>query len=285
MTRAGDRLRRSRAGRYDSGRRARLALTSALLLAAVFDPNALGLQRAPAGRANAAAGDRVRIERRRTVLVRTGRLARQFPERRRAVVNLPFARSFPDPVVLRKVRALLDLKNLFDTSLAEYREDAWLEELDYKVNYNKNHVLDITIWQSGTGAYPDIHTRHLAIDLRRGEVIKAADVFKPESLETLARMADEKLRAEVREIMSDFDRRSDDTPEEREGAREALTPLRFGVEHLDEMMVSDRGVAFLFDAGFPHVIKAIQPGGEYFFTYRQLAPHIRRDGLLAQFVR
>lgn len=273
--------RRSRAAQCAGGRRTRLAFTSALALVAVFAPPALGLQGAPAG----AAGDRVVIEKRRTVLVRTGRLARQFPERRRAVVNLPFVRSFPDPVVLRKVRALLDLKNLFDTSLAEYRQDAWLEELDYKVNYNKNHILDITIWQSGTGAYPDTHTRHLATDLRRGEVIKAADVFRPESLPALARMADEKLHAEVRGIMGDFDRRSDDTAEEREAAREALAPLKFGVEHLDEMMVSDRGVAFLFDAGFPHVIKAIEPGGEYFFTYRQLAPHVRPDGLLGQFVR
>lgn len=239
----------------------------------------------PASAAQRAASDRVVIQKRRVVLVRTGEIARRFPERRRAVVNLPVVRSFPDPVVLRKVRAALDLKGLFDTTLAEYREDAWLEEIDYKVNYNKNHILDITIWATGTGAYPDTATRHLAIDLRSGGPIKAAEVFKRESLPALARMADEKLQAEIKETLSDFDRRTDDTEEERESAREVLAPLKFEAQHLDGMMFSDRGVAFLYDAGFPHVIQALQPVGEYFFTYRQLAPHIRRDGLLAQFVR
>ena len=232
-----------------------------------------------------AASDRAVVTRRRIVLVRTGRLARQFPERRRAVVHLPVVSGIADARVLRKVRATLDLKNVFDSTLAEYRQDAWLEEIDFKVNYNKHHLLDITIWQTGTGAYPDSQQEHYTFDLRTGDVLKAKDVFAAGALGALAAMADGRLREEVREIVAAVEQDQGIASEERPSLKESLAGLSFGVEHLDNFVVSDRGLTFLYDAGFPHVIKALEPAGEYFFTYAQLAPYIRRDGPLGRFVK
>ena len=270
--------RASHPGVPPGGARMRPAFLSSLALLVLAPGAALGLQRSDS------APGRVVLERKRIVLVRTGQLARQFPARKQSVVILPFVRSHPDAEVLRKVRALLAVENLFGTSLAEYKQDAWLTELSFKLNYNRNHILDLTIWQSGIGAYPDTHTKHLAIDLKRGEVIKAADVFKPESLATLAGMVNERLQAEARRGAEEWGGRQDVSAEEKQHIREMLAGLSFGVADLDEMMITDRGVTFLYDAGFPHVVEAVQPRGEYLFSYRQLAPHIRRDGLLGQFV-
>lgn len=231
-----------------------------------------------------AAGDRAVVGRRRVVITRTGRLARQFPERRRAVVSLPVVTGLP-PQVLRKVRAALDLKNVFQTSLAEYRRDAWLEELDFKVNYNKRHILDISFWQTGTGAYPDTQHAHFAISLRTGDVLKARDVFEPGALYALAALAHEKLRAEVAEQVKVVEQDKELDAEARDGVKGQLSGLAFGVEHLDNFMVGDAGVTFLYDAGFPHVIQALQPDGRYFFTHVQLAPYVRRDGPLGAFVK
>jgi hypothetical protein len=243
---------------------------------------------APAPAAAQSVGrDRAVVQRRRVVIVRTGRLARQFPERRRAVVTYPVVTGLSDARVLRKVRAALELKNVFDTSLAEYRQDSWLEELDFKVNYNRHHLLDITFWQSGTGAYPDTHEKHFAISLKTGEVLKARDVFGTGALPALAAMANEKLRAEVAElikVVEEDGELSADADRLRE-LKETLSGLAVGVEQLDNFMVGGTGVTFLYDAGFPHVIKAIQPEGRYFFTYAQLAPHVRRDGPLGRFVK
>ncbi|HEX8685686.1 MAG TPA: hypothetical protein VF654_04265, partial [Pyrinomonadaceae bacterium] len=75
---------------------------SALLLLAAF---------AAAAAPHASAQERAVVTKRRVVIVRTGELARQFPGRRRAVVNLPVVGGLSDPKVLRKVRAALDLKN------------------------------------------------------------------------------------------------------------------------------------------------------------------------------
>ena len=234
-----------------------------------------------------AADDRAVVGRRRVVIMRTGRLARQFPERRRAVLNLPVISGLSNPSVLRNVRATLDLKNVFGTSLAEYRQDAWLEELDFKVNYNKRHILDISFWQSGTGAYPDTHHAHFAVSLRTGDVLKAQDVFEPASLYALAGMAHEKLRAEVAQQIKvvEEDKELSADADGLNGIKEQLSGLSFNVEHLDNFEVGDAGLTFLYDAGFPHVIQAIQPDGRYFFTYAQLAPYVRRDGPLGVFLK
>ena len=218
------------------------------------------------------------IQKRRTVLVRPGKFARDFPERRRAVVNYPVIVGPKTSPVLRKVRALFDFKNIFGTSLAEYRADTWLSEFDYKVNYNRNYILDITFTQDGVGAYPDTHKKHFAINLKNGELIKAADAFNSSSLGELAALVDKKLQAENQETIRD-------SGDDRETARDLLKDLKFKASDLDEFSISGKGITFLYDAGFPHAVQAFQPAGEYFFSFAELKSHIRRDGPLAVFVR
>lgn len=230
--------------------------------------------------------DSVVIEKRRIVLVRRGKFIRDFPERRRAVINYPFIKSgLSSAAVLRKVRALLQFKNIFDTSLAEYRADTWLSEFDYEVNYNRNFILDITFTQSGVAAYPDTHSKHFAINLKTGEVIKARDVFKSASLRTLAEMVDKKLQEEINETRRDVMQQPDTTAEEKQSLQEQFAQLKFQVEHLDEFSISDKGITFLYDAGFPHVIQALEPVGKYFFSYAELRSYIKPEGQLGSFVR
>jgi hypothetical protein len=173
---------------------------------------------------------------------------------------------------------LFDFKNIFGTSLAEYRANAWLSEFDYKVNYNRNSILDITFRQEGMGAYPDTHHKHFIINLRNGELIKAADAFDSATLDALAEMVDKKLQIENQETIRD-------SGDDRETARDLLKDLKFKVSDLDEFSISDKGVTFLYDAGFPHAVQALQPVGEYFFSFAELKSYIKRDGPLGMFVR
>src|ERR1044072_5633957 len=106
--------------------------------------------------------DHAIIQRRRIVLTRSPAIAKQFPSKKRAVISYPVVSGL-DPIVQRRVRSLFDFKNIFYYSLQEYREDSWLEEFDYVVNYNANSLLDITFNQSGSGAYPDDQSKHLLI--------------------------------------------------------------------------------------------------------------------------
>jgi hypothetical protein len=219
------------------------------------------------------------LQKRRVVLVRGGKFARDFPERRRATVTYPVVVGPRNSPVLRKIRALFDFKNIFGSSLADYRSDTWLSEFAYKVNYNRDYILDITFTQEGVGAYPDGGYKHFAVNLRTGELIRAADAFDPAAHEKLAALIDAQLQAENQETIKQVG------GEDRASAEELLKDLKFTTSNLDNFAVSDLGVTFLFDAEFPHAVQAFEPGGSYFFTYADLKPYVRRDGPLGVFVR
>lgn len=228
------------------------------------------------------AQDRVVIQRRRIVLRRPPKIARQFPNRKTAVVVYPVISGLSDPEVLRKVRATLSFKNIFDYTLDEYRNDSWLSEFGYTVNYNRDSMLDITFRQSGMAAYPVEQEKHFLIDLRNGQIVKAADVFEAGKLNELTALADQALQKEITRLAKENAASRDDA-DQKESIKGAYENLKFEQQNLDDFIVGPKGLTFLYDAGFPHVIQALQPGGRYFFSYTALKDFIRRDGLLGRF--
>jgi hypothetical protein len=229
--------------------------------------------------------DRLIVRPRRLVLVRSAELAKHFPHRKTATVTYPVISGLSDRAVLQRIRSLLDFKNIFDYSLREYREDAWLSEFGYAINYNRDFLFDITFTQSGVAAYPDVHSKHFLINLKDGRIIKASDVFLTYKVEVLAGLVDKKLQAELRQKTTQARQTSDLDKSESQSIVEALEEMKFGRENLDDFSVSGRGITFLYDAGLPHVIKALEPEGRYFFSYSELTPYLNPTGPLGQFIR
>ncbi|MEP6570815.1 MAG: hypothetical protein ABJC10_13670 [Acidobacteriota bacterium] len=227
--------------------------------------------------------DRVIIQRCRVVIVRNAKLVKGYPEKKRAVVVYPVVTGLSAPV-LQRVRSLLDFKNIFDYSLRDYRQDRWLDEFGYTVNYNRNYLFDITFSESGSGAYPDDQTKHFLINLRNGRVSKASDAFVESKVAALSPLVNQKLQAELKEILVSL-RESKSDPEDLRIAGEAQEMLEFKVENLDDFSVGAKGITFLYDAGYPHVIQAFEPAGRYFFSYSELKSFIKPDGPLGQFIR
>ncbi|HET6669552.1 MAG TPA: hypothetical protein VFH15_04905 [Pyrinomonadaceae bacterium] len=227
--------------------------------------------------------DHAIIQRRRIVLVRSAEVRRNFPERKTAKLTYPVISGLR-PTILKRVRALLSFKNIFDYSLSDYRNDAWLTEFSYIVNHNANSLLDITFTQSGLAAYPDEQSKHFLINLRSGSLVTAADAFRSEKLTALASEVDAELQKELTKLRKE-NAASSDQADERASVNDAYDILYFEPRDLDNFSISKRGVTFLFDAGFPHVIKALEPSGRYFFTYDRLKPYLKDDGPLGQFVR
>ena len=228
--------------------------------------------------------DRVIVKPRTIVIVRRGKIVKDFPDKKRATIKYPIITGLSDARVLRRVQSILQIKNVFDTSLAEYRQDNWLEEFSYEVNYNKNYILDITFSQSGSGAYPDSQKKDFAIDLRKGSIIKASDAFVANKLESLAGLVRAKFQTELKQILKDLAESNSD-PEDIRIAKEAQEALEYKLADLDAFAVGGKGITFLYDAGYPHVIQAFEPEGRYFFSYTELKPYIKRDGPLGQFIQ
>lgn len=227
--------------------------------------------------------DHAIVTARRVVIVRRGQLAKDFPHKKTATVTYPVITGLKDQRVLRRVQSIVQVKNAFDMSLDEYRQDAWLEEFTFKVNYNKNHILDLTFTQDGSGAYPDTHKKHISINLKNGRVIRASDVFVEDKLQSLAALVNSRLQDELKQIQKENTGPGTDAEDTRI-IRESQEVLKLKPENLDDFSVGAKGLTFLYDAGYPHAIQAFEPNGRYFFSYSELKPYIKRDGLLGQFL-
>ena len=200
-------------------------------------------------------------------------------------VRYPIIRGTLKPAVKTRLEKTISYWRVFEITLAETFSETGLDTLDYTVNYNQNDILDITLTEEFSAAYPSTQNYNLVVDLKTGRQIKFADVFKTATKSKLAQMVDKKLEAEKQEILTQIESDKDETKESKDWLKEQIAALSFTAESFNEFRVGSKGVTILYDAGFPHVIQALQPNGEYFFTYSQLKPFLKPGGLLGKFVR
>ena len=212
-------------------------------------------------------------------------------EKRSFVVTYPLFNGTMPLAAKKKLENTISYWRVFETTLQEnLTEYDSLSELSYKVNYNKNGILDIALTQETMAAYPDQSTRNLIIDLKTGEAVKFSDVFKSDALDNLAEMVNSKLTVEKNAMIAridkgEFNEGGTADKEANDAVKEQLRGLEFTAGTFDEFSISDKGLTIIYDAGFPHVIQAAQPDGRYFFTWAELKPFIKPDGLLGRFVR
>ena len=217
-----------------------------------------------------------------TVRLMRGKSGDAYPGDKLATVHYPKIGGIKNSGVLAKVQAAVSLKTVIGRSLEELRadlqEDYWLTEIGYVVNYNQNFLLDLTYTIAGVGAYPSQYENHVTVDLKTGKTLRSHDLFKREFLGVIAVKVDQMMQADITRAIAAMDKDGGDI-------RSYLSQARFRIKQVDAFTLSDTGVTFRYDFDFPHVIKAAEPQGRYFFTYAQLKPYIRPDGPLALLVQ
>ena len=195
------------------------------------------------------------------------------------VVTRPKIRG-PSPLIAKKIEASISYEKNFDLNVPdEIKETQWLEEASYDVDYNKNGILGVSLTIEGSGAYPSGSTKPVVVSVKTGNRIIPADVFT--DLNGLAAKARIKQQAEIKQGLIDIKKDEPDA----ESPENLFESANFTAANLKEFSVSDEGVTFWYDYGFPHVIEAMQPEGRYFFSWAQLKPYIKKGSLFAQFVR
>jgi hypothetical protein len=228
--------------------------------------------------------DRVTVQARTVKLIH----GKGYPPGKEATIQYPQVTGLTDPALLNKVQKAISLKRVFGQSIEELRkefqtESSWLSEIYYKVNHNRNFLLDITFTKSGVGAYPSAFDERVVVDLKTGNVLKVSDLFKRESMGALAALVNKLMQEEIRQKEAEIKRTQ--SSEDVEFLLSQLKQNRFQTKDLNQFSVSDRGITFFYDYGFPHVIKALEPSGQFFFTYDQLKPFIRSEGALSLVMR
>lgn len=181
----------------------------------------------------------------------------------------------------KKIENAVSYERVFDfTVKEEINEIFWLYEATYEVDYNKNGILSIALTIDGSGAYPSQSTKHIVVNLKNGNSVKATDVFI--KLPELVRFADKSLQKRIKQAITEMRK---DSAEDAETMKEMLAGKKFDAESLEFFSVNDKGVTFYYDYGFPHVVQALEPENKFFFAYKELKPFIKSNSLLAAFVR
>ncbi|MEP6788162.1 MAG: hypothetical protein ABJB40_07015 [Acidobacteriota bacterium] len=196
-------------------------------------------------------------------------------------INYPKVKA-STPALSKKIEAAISYSSVLKLDLrGELRDEQWLEEADYEVGYNKNGILSIALSMDGSAAYPDGETKNVVVDLRSGTRVWPADVFSNlPGLLALVRKAKDKEVAQAIVDIKKVPENKDIDPSDQFKEAAKYNPMK-----LDQFSVADDGVTFHYDYGFPHVIEALQPPGEFKFTWKQLKPYIKAGGLLTKVAR
>ena len=188
------------------------------------------------------------------------------------VMIRPVVTGLKSPI-LKKIRKELELKRILDEQYVFYKNH-YLFGFDYRVTYNRNHILAITFsWY----AYFADHEKAVAFDLRNGSLIKPEDLFHEDRVPELVKLIDQQLQAELQQMIRDH--------EDIEFVWKAENPLLKVIpDDLVEFAINDKGITFFYDPHFSHTRAWAEPEGRYFFKYSELKSFLKPNTVVSQFV-
>jgi hypothetical protein len=214
----------------------------------------------------------------KTAVLQHGKKGAAFPDYKEAIVRYPVASGLADPIVLKNVQASISLKQVLGQSLAEmqqeYRDNFWLSEVSYTVNYNQNNILDLTYTTSGSSAYPSSFDKHVSVNLKTGKRLRVKDLLKTEGFGSIAQMIEVMMQKEILQKIAEFRKEDPDIN------KNLFTKHHFQSKNIEDFSIGKMGVTFYYNFDFPHVIKAAEPSGAYLIPYSQLRAYIRPEGAL-----
>ncbi|NNE66739.1 MAG: hypothetical protein HKN33_09235 [Pyrinomonadaceae bacterium] len=172
-----------------------------------------------------------------------------------------------DKETARRLDQTFSYWRVFSTSLEEETDAQWLDSLDFRVTYNKQNVLVMELTREGSGAYPSGETVTVVANSSYGAPVPFTDVFKNRI--GLLQAIDKKQQAEMQAAEKEYQ------AEGGEGKLFEIHEAEKASDQVSEFSLNDYGVTFIFDYGFPHVAKALQPPGRYFFSWSELEPYLK----------
>jgi hypothetical protein len=200
-------------------------------------------------------------------------------EYREAKLSYPVVINVPEPELQDKIQDSISLKSAFGRSLtemeAEFKESQWLTSLDYAVNYNDNALLSLTYTSTGVSAYPSTFVRHRSVNLITGSVLRAQDLFTTEGLGAIALQVDKQLQDAIKVKVSKLG-----TPNTEDIDPSIYKSHRFRIKNLNDFTLTPNGILFHYEFGFPHVLIAAEPKGDFLMTYAQLKSYGKPSGPL-----
>ncbi len=155
--------------------------------------------------------------------------------------------------------------------------------ISYQVLCNEKGILSIGITNEYMGAYPSGETKYASFDLKTGKLIqsndKQDDIFvsakaKIEFQVLLTKKIKKSIEAKIKESMSE--------PSDVETIK--MNTNTIDLKYLQHA-VTNKGLSFSYNFQFAHVTKALEPNGEFNFTWEEMSKFIKKDKAFAGFYK
>ncbi|HEX8275122.1 MAG TPA: hypothetical protein VF615_20985 [Longimicrobiaceae bacterium] len=194
----------------------------------------------------------------------------------RCELSYPVVVRAPTPALRRSLQDALGMKSVLGTSPGEYRREVVTDDYgcidaSFSIHAQRGSLVDLEYWLEVHGGGASRYGfRHRVVDLRTGRRLTAEQAFHPALLDSLARVVDRRMQADLQDSVrvSRYHRLDEEE-----------VPPHFRAEHLDNLSVDEKGIIFSYEFEFPE-IAPLQPAA-YFFSWAELRPYVRPDGPLA----
>lgn len=210
-----------------------------------------------------------------------------YESRRTFEITYPVITSRLKTSVRKKLKKNLSYWRIFKTPFQDHFEGGWTSSISYKTLYNQNNILALSFTWEGVGAYPDSSTEYRVISLKTGKSVGIKNIFERNSLGNLLVRIRKAIRIRENQTKKESSSCFAGTIDMYREAYPEFHPFPEKIKYKDlsGFFVTEKGVTFLYDYGFPHISEACEPEKEHFFSWVDLKPFIKRDSLLARFIR
>lgn len=175
-----------------------------------------------------------------------------------------------DPALQQKLDLALAPEVLLDQPRAEVEADGWVDKVHFDKTYGKKGLLSLTVTIEGSGAYPDAIEKHVVIDLKTGATLGAEQWGDSAAF---VQRADRVIQSRVRKVRDD--------PE----MADLVTGAAFTAENMATYHLTDKGVVFTYDFGFPHAVLAAEPDGEVLLPWSNAHEALVADSPLRRAIK
>lgn len=167
-----------------------------------------------------------------------------------------------DPALQQKIDLALAPEALLDQTRAEIEADGWVDHVSWDRTYGRKGLLSLVVTVEGSGAYPDTLKKYVVLDLKTGAVL-GAEQFADTT--ALIQRADRMIQGRVRRAKGDAE------------LADLVAGASFTADNLSGYSLSDRGVVFHYDFGFPHALLAAEPDGDVSVSWDDVADALAPD--------
>ena len=168
-------------------------------------------------------------------------------------IEWPEIKNISNPVVAEKIREILNFNKQIEFSKFDATSYNGITGIHFEVNYDQDDLLSLSFNVNTYGAYPDKYSFNQNVDVKTGNLIKIEDLTGKDKSDILT-LLDQKL-----------DVIKDSHPDDA-----LVQTAKFTRKDLDNFKITDQGIEYNYDFGFPHMTQAAEPSGLIRLTWDEL---------------